>query len=132
MTQWTRLAAVDELKPGDRKTEFIDDNPVLLVRIDDDYFCVADVCSHDGQPLGDGPISDKQITCTRHGARFDLANGNAMCMPATEPIVAYTVQVTDDGVLASLGPRCQSRRQLGGYSESARNHTVIRFRRCQC
>lgn len=102
MTQWTRLAAVDELKPGDRKTEFIDDNPVLLVRTDDDYFCVADVCSHDGQPLGDGPISDNQITCTRHGARFDLANGNALCMPATEPIVAYTVEVTDDGVLARL------------------------------
>ena len=111
MTQWTRLAAVDELKPGDRKTEFIDDNPVLLVRIDDDYFCVADVCSHDGQPLGDGPISDKQITCTRHGARFDLANGNAMCMPATEPIVAYTVQVTDDGVLARLATSDDSNSQ---------------------
>jgi len=111
MTQWTRLAAVDELKPGDRKTEFIDDNPVLLVRTDDDYFCVADVCSHDGQPLGDGPISDNQITCTRHGARFDLANGNAMCMPATEPIVAYTVEVTDDGVLARLATSDDSNSQ---------------------
>ena len=111
MTQWTRLAAVDELKPGDRKTEFIDDNPVLLVRTDDDYFCVADVCSHDGQPLGDGPISDNHITCTRHGARFDLANGNALCMPATEPIVAYTVQVTDDGVLARLATSDDSNSQ---------------------
>ncbi len=96
MTDWTTVAATDELQPGDRKAVFVDDEPVLLVRIDDDYFCVADVCTHDGQPLGDGPIADRQITCTRHGARFDLTTGDALCMPATEPVAVYSVR-TDDG-----------------------------------
>ena len=96
MTDWTTVAATDELQPGDRKAVFVDDEPVLLVRIDDEYFCVADVCTHDGQPLGDGPIADRQITCTRHGARFDLTTGDALCMPATEPVAVYSVR-TDDG-----------------------------------
>ena len=51
MTDWTTVATTDELQPGDRKAVFVDDEPVLLVRIDDDYLCVADVCTHDGQPL---------------------------------------------------------------------------------
>ena len=96
MTDWTTVATTDELQPGDRKAVFVDDEPVLLVRIDDDYLCVADVCTHDGQPLGDGPIADGQITCTRHGARFDLTTGDALCMPATEPVAVYSVQI-DDG-----------------------------------
>ena len=96
MTDWTTVATTDELQPGDRKAVFVDDEPVLLVRIDDDYLCVADVCTHDGQPLGDGPIAAGQITCTRHGARFDLTTGDALCMPATEPVAVYSVQI-DDG-----------------------------------
>tara|TARA_B100000029_G_scaffold506612_1_gene589675 strand:- start:576 stop:1319 length:744 start_codon:yes stop_codon:yes gene_type:complete len=96
MSHWTTLATADELASGDRKAEFIDDEPVLLIRTETGYFCVADICSHDGQPLGDGPIADDQVTCTRHGARFDLATGEALCMPATERIDIYEVRVCDN------------------------------------
>ena len=113
MTDWTTVATTDELQPGDRKAVFVDDEPVLLVRIDDDYLCVADVCTHDGQPLGDGPIADGQITCTRHGARFDLTTGDALCMPATEPVAVYSVQI-DDG---------QIRVRPGGAESTAKTET---------
>ena len=103
MTDWTTVATTDELQPGDRKAVFVDDEPVLLVRIDDDYLCVADVCTHDGQPLGDGPIADGQITCTRHGARFDLTTGDALCMPATEPVAVYSVQIDDGQIRVKPG-----------------------------
>ncbi|MEC9008232.1 MAG: non-heme iron oxygenase ferredoxin subunit, partial [Planctomycetota bacterium] len=103
MPDWTTLASTDELQPGDRKADFIDDEPVLLVRIDDNYFCIADACSHDGQPLGDGPITGEDITCSRHGARFSLATGDALCMPATEPVATYAVRVADGQVQARLG-----------------------------
>ena len=103
MSDWTTLASTDELQPGDRKAEFINDEPVLLVRVDDNYLCIADACSHDGQPLGDGPITGEDITCSRHGARFNLATGDALCMPATEPIATYVVRVTDGQVQARPG-----------------------------
>ncbi|MFP6768148.1 MAG: iron-sulfur cluster assembly protein [Planctomycetaceae bacterium] len=100
MTDWTPLATTGDLQPGDRRTTFVDDEPVLLVRIGDDYLCVADACTHDGQPLGDGPIDGIEITCSRHGARFNLTSGEALCMPATEAILTYEVQVRDGQVLA--------------------------------
>jgi metal-sulfur cluster biosynthetic enzyme/nitrite reductase/ring-hydroxylating ferredoxin subunit len=91
-------AAIDEIPPGGRKSIFVDDTPALLIRIGEDYFAIEDVCSHDGQPLTDGPVQAGQITCPRHGARFDLRTGKPMCMPATAPIAVYAVEKRTDGI----------------------------------
>jgi len=93
-----RVAALDELQSGDRKSIVFDDFPALLIRIENQYVAVEDVCTHDGQPLTDGPISGCEITCPRHGARFDLKTGAALCMPATEGIRTFDVEVRDDGI----------------------------------
>ncbi len=95
-----KIAESNEVASGDRKSVFIDDTPALLFRIDDSYYAVEDVCSHDGQPLTDGAVTDCSIQCPRHGARFDLKTGAALCMPATKPIAVFTVEVRDDGVWA--------------------------------
>jgi metal-sulfur cluster biosynthetic enzyme/nitrite reductase/ring-hydroxylating ferredoxin subunit len=94
------VADLDELPDGGRKSIFIDDVPALLLRIGDQYFAVEDVCSHDGQPLTDGPVTGFEIACPRHGARFDLRSGKPTRMPATEPISVYAVEVRGDGIYA--------------------------------
>jgi len=96
-----RLVGIDELKSGERKSVFIDDIPALLVRIDDSYYAVEDVCTHDGQPLTDGPIADCSVQCPRHGARFDLKTGEALCMPATKAVRTFQTEVRDDGIWAA-------------------------------
>lgn len=99
---WELVAAPDELATGGRKSIFVDDYPALLVRLGDDYFAIEDVCSHDGQALTDGPIHGRSIVCPRHGARFDLATGSALCMPATEGVQVFAVEVRPDGIYASV------------------------------
>jgi len=94
------VATLDEVASGGRKSIFIDDVPALLIRIADEYFAIEDVCSHDGQPLTDGPIQAGQITCPRHGARFDLRTGKPMCMPATSGVAVFAVECRADGVYA--------------------------------
>ncbi len=94
MAEYERVAAVDELSPGQRMTVFVDDIPVLLIQKDDGcYAAIEDVCSHDGQPLTDGPIEENALVCPRHGAKFDLKSGRALCMPATEAIPVYDIKV---------------------------------------
>jgi len=95
-----KIAENDELAAGDRKSVEVDETPALLLRIGDEYYCIEDVCTHDGQPLTDGPVHNCEITCPRHGARFDLKTGSAMCMPATEPVQTFAVEVRDDGIFA--------------------------------
>lgn len=94
MSDYEQVALVDELKAGGRLSVFVDDVPVLLIQGDDGcYVAIEDVCSHDGQPLTDGPIADGAITCDRHGASFDLKTGKPTCMPATESIPIYDVKI---------------------------------------
>ena len=97
-----QVAAADELEAGERRSIFVDDIPALLVRLDDDYYVIEDVCSHDGQPLSDGPVIECSIQCPRHGAKFDLQTGEALCMPATRGIRAFKVEVRDDGIWAAM------------------------------
>lgn len=100
MSDFERIASLSELPAEGRLSVYIDDEPALLVRIGDAMYAVEDVCTHDGQPLTDGPIENGQIVCPRHGARFDLKTGKAMCMPATQPIRTYAIEVRDGEIFA--------------------------------
>lgn len=98
MTDFIKYADPDEIPPNGRKPIIVDELPALLVRIGDDYYAFEDTCTHDGQAMTDGAIADHEITCPRHGARFDIRTGEALCMPATEPIAVYAVEVREDGI----------------------------------
>jgi len=102
MSDFQRVAAVDEIEPGGRLAAVVDDVPVLVIRVGDNFHCIEDVCTHDGQPLTDGPLEGKEITCPRHGARFDVTTGAALCMPAFEPVPTYEVKVEEGAVLVSV------------------------------
>lgn len=93
MPDFQRIAAVSEIPPGGRVSAIFDDRAILVVRVLDQFFAIEDVCSHDGQPLTDGPLNGCEITCPRHGARFDVKTGKPLCMPATSPIPRFAVKV---------------------------------------
>jgi 3-phenylpropionate/trans-cinnamate dioxygenase ferredoxin subunit len=103
MPDFVKVAEVSEIPPGGRKPLVVDDRAVLLFRIGNDFYAVEDVCSHDGQPLTDGPLEGTAVECPRHGARFDVRTGRPLCMPAVEPIATFEVQVRGNDVL--LRPR---------------------------
>lgn len=98
MAAFEKVAELDEVAAGGRKSLVVDDLPALLLRVGDNYFCIEDTCTHDGQAMTDGPIVDHEITCPRHGARFDLRTGAPTWMPATEPIRTFPVETRQDGI----------------------------------
>lgn len=102
MSAAIRIAGIEDVPDGGRLSVVVDDFPALLLRVGETYYCIEDVCSHDGQPLTDGPVADGAIECPRHGAKFDLCTGKAVCMPATEGIQVFNVERREDGVYAML------------------------------
>jgi len=60
-----------------------------------EYFAVADVCTHDRGPLGEGRLRGTVIECPRHGARFDVRDGAVLAPPAVRPLPTYPVLVRD-------------------------------------
>lgn len=73
----------------------IDGLPIAVFRVGGELFAIADMCSHDDGPLGDGDLEGFEIVCPRHGARFDIRTGKALALPAIVDIAAYPVRVTD-------------------------------------
>ena len=102
MPETIKVATVAEVPSGERKSIIVDELPALLLRAGDDFYCIEDVCTHDGQPLTDGPFEDCAITCPRHGAKFDVKTGAPLCMPATEPIRVYPVEVRGEDVYVTV------------------------------
>ncbi len=98
MSEYETVAKVSEIPPGGRISLVFDEQAVLVFRIGDDFYAVEDVCSHDGQPLTDGPLEGFAVECPRHGARFDVRSGRPLCMPAVEPIATFEVQVENGDV----------------------------------
>ena len=79
-----------------------DDQLVILFRVGDDYFCIDDVWTHDGGTLSDGDHYGFEIECPRHGAKFDIRCGKALCMPATQNTKAHEVKVDGDSILVKI------------------------------
>jgi 3-phenylpropionate/trans-cinnamate dioxygenase ferredoxin component len=102
MERYERIASLKDLPDGGRMSVEVEEIPALLIRAAGRVYCIEDVCSHDGQPLTDGPIDNGEITCPRHGARFALASGAPMCMPATQPIRTFPVEVRGDEILVQV------------------------------
>lgn len=100
MSAFELVATTTEIPPGERKSVVVDDVPALLLRVGDDYYCIEDTCTHDGQAMTDGELHGCEITCPRHGARFDIRTGRALCMPATEGVATFEVEVRADGIYA--------------------------------
>ena len=94
--EYVRVAEVGDLVNGERLFVEIDDFSIVVFNIAGKLFAIEDVCSHDNGPLGDGDLEEEhEIVCPRHGAHFDVRNGEALTFPAVTDIPAYPVQIVD-------------------------------------
>ena len=100
--EYVAVAEANDLPNGERLFVEIDDETIVVFNIAGQYFAIADLCSHDNGPLGDGDLEGFEVTCPRHGARFDVRDGKALSLPAVVDIPAYPVRVVDGQIEVGL------------------------------
>lgn len=100
--EFIEVASVQDLPEGERLFLEIDDQELVILNIAGHLFAIGDVCSHDNGPLGEGELDGHEIICPRHGARFDVRNGNVTALPAVEDIPAYPVRIKGDRIEIGL------------------------------
>ncbi len=110
MSDWTDIAPAEEFGPGQSRLINIEGTDIAVFNLDGQYYAIEDVCTHDGSAmLGCGLepseiIDGEQIVCPRHGARFDIKTGAALCPPAYEPVACFPVRVKN-GVVQTRDDR---------------------------
>lgn len=102
MSQFVQVAKVSDVTNSGKLILEVDDRMVVLLHINDQFFCIDDVCTHDGGPLGEGELCGFELACPRHGAKFDVRNGAALTMPATEATVVHEVKIEGDDVFVRI------------------------------
>lgn len=102
MSEFVKIAKTADIPDPGKATFEVDDRLVVLIHAGGQWYCIDDVCTHDGGPLGEGPLEDHAIVCPRHGAKFDIRTGDALTMPATEPTAVHQVRVDGQDILVKL------------------------------
>ena len=92
---YVEIAPAAEVPSGERLFVEVDGRMIVVFNIAGTYYAIADVCSHDDGPVGEGQLDGFYITCPRHGAGFDVRTGQVTRMPAVVDIPAYPVSERD-------------------------------------
>lgn len=98
MTEFVKVARAEDIAPGERLWVEFEEETVIVFNVDGRFYCIADVCTHDGGPLEDGALEGYEVECPRHGARFDVRTGAALTLPAVVPVPSYEVKVEDGDI----------------------------------
>lgn len=93
-----KLAALSDLEQLVPVVVAVGDQQIAVVRIKDEVYAFAPICTHRAAPLVDGAVTWKRtILCPWHLGTFSLRSGSAMAGPPRESLETYPV-VIEHGV----------------------------------
>jgi 3-phenylpropionate/trans-cinnamate dioxygenase ferredoxin component len=92
------IGPLDEIKPGGRTVVDFGDLSIIVFNVSNTLYAIGNLCPHDLGELGEGDIEGFEISCPRHGARFDIRNGKVLRLPATQDIPSYPVRIVEGNI----------------------------------
>jgi nitrite reductase/ring-hydroxylating ferredoxin subunit len=97
---YLKLGSAKGIPRGQMQQFDIRGKELLVVNLDDQYYCIDARCTHAGAPLIEGSIHDDVLlTCPWHGSCFRITDGAVVDGPATKPLNTYKIEVRDDQLL---------------------------------
>lgn len=97
-----KICETDDLEPGRGRTFTVEGKCIALFNLDGKFHALESECTHEGAPLGNGPIRGNRVFCPAHGAEFDITTGEALSAPASHPVSVFNVVVVDGEVKVDL------------------------------
>lgn len=102
MTDFIKVAQVDDLEDGELMAVEVDGEPVCLAKVDGEVYAFTDDCTHIGGPLNEGELDGDVLTCPWHGAQFNVRTGKVLRGPARQDIQTYAVRVDNQDIFVSI------------------------------
>jgi 3-phenylpropionate/trans-cinnamate dioxygenase ferredoxin subunit len=90
---WVQAGNEGDVGAGEAMVVEVGGKRLALCNTGEGLYAIDDQCTHDGGPLDQGKLDGREIECPRHGARFDVTTGRALCLPAVRPVKTYPVRV---------------------------------------
>jgi nitrite reductase/ring-hydroxylating ferredoxin subunit len=100
---FVRICSVNDIPEGSVKAFQVNGSAVAVYHSAGAFYASEDICSHEHEHLSEGWLEGEVIECPRHGAQFNLKTGEALSLPATEPIAVFEVKVEGEDILVRVG-----------------------------
>lgn len=103
MTEWHKVAELDELAEGRVKAVAAGLVTVCLTHFEGTYAALDNHCPHQGGPLGEGSIENCWLRCPWHGYDYHPTTG----VPPggfDDGLTTYDLEVRDDGIYVAVPP----------------------------
>ena len=120
-----RVANVKDLKKGEMRQVSVEDNEILLVRIEDEFFATAAHCTHYGAPLEKGILNGEKVVCPWHNACFGIKSGKLEEPPALDALPRFSVRVEGEDLIVQLPEEIPTQRipEMAKYNPQTDNRT---------
>ena len=92
-TNYVKVTSITDIPVGTAKVVEVNGERIAICHVDNEFFAISDVCTHDRAPLDQAELDGEAIECPRHGAQFNVETGRVVRRPATKPIDTFPVQV---------------------------------------
>jgi 3-phenylpropionate/trans-cinnamate dioxygenase ferredoxin subunit len=102
MADWKKVTTTAEIPQGSFKGFEVGFDRILIAHVGDEFYCLADECTHDGEPISTGFLKRNELICSRHGARFDVRTGEVTRAPAIVPLDKYEIKVEGGDIYVKL------------------------------
>lgn len=102
MAQWVKVSSTEDFSDSIKVVVYEGARIALYKVGEGEFYATDDHCSHAEVSLAGGELSDYEIKCPRHGARFDIRTGKNLCFPAVTPVKSYPVKVEGTEIFLDL------------------------------
>ena len=100
--KWVEAGKESEFADTDRKQVLLDGKDILILKIEDRYHAIHNVCSHAFALMVGGLVEGHEIECPLHGARFDVRTGMNLTPPAVRPLAVFDTRVENGTIFVRI------------------------------
>lgn len=93
---WVNVKNISEFPNNTREVVDLDYTTVIVFNIDNKFYAIDHLCTHQDFGLEDAPCENSVVTCPYHGAKFCVKTGKVLSAPAFEDIQTYKVRIDNN------------------------------------
>ena len=106
MSQFHDAMPTDWIEPGETAVVSVDEWPVGIAKVEDEFFGFQALCPHQGTMLAGRPLTERcVIVCSQHSSAYDVRDGRCV-RPSVDgfnqDLDTHATRVVDDVVQVEL------------------------------
>ena len=101
MAKFVRVANLRELPEGALLGVEVAGRQLVLANVAGAVYALDGTCTHQAALLAEGSLFEECLMCPVHGGEFDARTGEAITLPAMEPLGTHRVHVEDGEILVA-------------------------------